>query len=159
MASMLTRIEVTGGFLHDLDIEFVPGLNVIIGPRGAGKTSVLELLRYAFGVHAITPEAEQRARAHALDVLVDGSVAVTVTDDGNDVTFSRDGHSEGETAPGASVTLRPLIVSQQEIEDIGLNARSRVHILDGLVPHQEGSARRGGCAARGVPNRGRGLSP
>jgi hypothetical protein len=71
----LRRIEVTGGLLHDLDIEFVPGLNMITRPRGAGKRSVLELLRYAFGVHAVTPEADERARSHALDVSVDGSVS------------------------------------------------------------------------------------
>lgn len=126
-------MEVVGGFLHDLDIEFVPGLNVIIGPRGAGKTSVLELLRYAFDVEAITPDAETRARRHALDVLVDGSVAVTVGNgSGDDVVVSRDAHS-GPASPGHQTALRPLIVSQREIEDIGLNAFSRLQILDGLV--------------------------
>jgi ABC-type uncharacterized transport system ATPase subunit len=134
---MLTRIEVTGGFLHDLDIKFVPGLNVIIGPRGAGKTSVLELLRYAFGVQAITPEADERARRHALDVLVDGSVSVTVARNEEEMTLSRDAHSGADAAPDAQVALRPLIVSQREIEDIGLDARSRLHILDGLVGDDE----------------------
>lgn len=99
MTPTLRRIEVVGGFLHDLDIEFVPGLNVIIGPRGTGKTSVLELLRYAFGVQAITAEADERARRHALDVLVDGSVAVTVAQGSDEVTISRDAHSGADAAP------------------------------------------------------------
>lgn len=140
MTAALKRIEVVGGFLHDLDIEFTPGLNVIIGPRGAGKTSVLELLRYAFAVEAITPDADERARRHALDVLVDGSVSVTVAQGGDDVAVSRDAHSDADLTPSAPPTLRPLIVSQREIEDIGLNARSRLQILDGLAGTDEGAS-------------------
>lgn len=140
MTATLRRIEVVGGFLHDLDIEFVPGLNVIIGPRGAGKTSVLELLRYAFAVHAITQEADDRARRHALDVLVDGSVSVTVAQGDDEVTISRDAHVGADAAPRVPVALRPLVVSQREIEDIGLNARSRLHILDGLVGVDEATS-------------------
>lgn len=142
MTATLRRIEVTGGFLHDLDIEFVPGLNVIIGARGAGKTSILELLRYAFGVHAITQEAEERARRHALDVLVDGSVSVTIAHGDDQATVSRDAHADAEEPPNPPLLLRPLIVSQREIEDIGLDARSRLHILDGLVGNNEGTAER-----------------
>lgn len=140
MTPTLRRIEVVGGFLHDLDIEFVPGLNVIIGPRGTGKTSVLELLRYAFGVQAITAEADERARRHALDVLVDGSVAVTVAQGSDEVTISRDAHSGADAAPSAPLGLRTLIVSQREIEDIGLDARSRLQILDGMVAADEGAS-------------------
>jgi DNA repair exonuclease SbcCD ATPase subunit len=139
VTGILRRIEITGGFLHDLDIEFVPGLNVIIGPRGAGKTSVLELLRYAFGVKAITHDADDRARRHALDVLVDGSVLVTVAQGDDEVSASRDAHSDADAAPSAPLSLRPLIVSQREIEDIGLDARSRLHILDGLVDADDGA--------------------
>lgn len=137
MTPTLKRLEVSGGFLSDLDIEFVPGLNVIIGPRGAGKTSVLELLRYAFGVEAITPEADQRARRHALDVLVDGSVAVTMEDGPVEVIVSRDGHSGADAAPVGLAAIRPLVVSQREIEEIGLDARSRLQILDGLVLEEQ----------------------
>jgi ABC-type uncharacterized transport system ATPase subunit len=139
VTATLRRIEVTGGFLHDLDIEFVPGLNVIIGPRGAGKTSVLELLRYAFAVRGITPEADERARSHALDVLVDGSVSVTLAQGDEDVMISRDAHSGADAPPDPPLAMRPLIVSQREIEDIGLNARSRLRILDGLVGADEGT--------------------
>ncbi|HWB68737.1 MAG TPA: AAA family ATPase, partial [Solirubrobacterales bacterium] len=132
MSTVLKRVEVTGGFLHDLDIDLSPGLNVIVGPRGAGKTSVLELLRYVFGVPGITEEGERRAHRHALDVLEDGSVNVTVAQDGEEASASRDASAD-EGPPVQPLGLQPLIVSQREIEDIGLNARSRLHILDGLV--------------------------
>jgi len=38
----IERLQVEPeGFLRDLDVEFVPGLNVIIGARGTGKTSIV----------------------------------------------------------------------------------------------------------------------
>jgi predicted AAA+ superfamily ATPase len=39
---IIKRIQVEEGFLDGLDIAFAPGLNVLIGPRGTGKTSVIE---------------------------------------------------------------------------------------------------------------------
>ena len=34
---LIRRMVVEGGFLDGVDLEFVEGLNVIIGPRGSGK--------------------------------------------------------------------------------------------------------------------------
>jgi ABC-type multidrug transport system ATPase subunit len=45
----ISRIRVTGGFLNGLDVSLAKGLNVVVGPRGAGKTTFLELLRHAVG--------------------------------------------------------------------------------------------------------------
>ncbi|EKN3971782.1 ATP-binding protein [Yersinia enterocolitica] len=46
----IERLQVQGGFLDGLDINFSSGLNVITGARGMGKTSVIELLRYVLVV-------------------------------------------------------------------------------------------------------------
>jgi recombinational DNA repair ATPase RecF len=35
---------VEDGFLDGLDLRFSDGLNVLIGARGTGKTSIVELL-------------------------------------------------------------------------------------------------------------------
>jgi recombinational DNA repair ATPase RecF len=66
---ILRRLQVEEGFLDGVDISFAPGLNVIIGPRGAGKTSVIELVRYALGVRGYTDEADRTALEHARSVL------------------------------------------------------------------------------------------
>ena len=68
----ISRIRVTGGYLHGLDVTLSRGLNVIVGPRGAGKTAFLELLRHAVGAqHADrSPDAERRRRAFLTAVLV-----------------------------------------------------------------------------------------
>jgi hypothetical protein len=43
----IRRIRVRGGFLDGLDVAFEDSLNCLIGGRGTGKTTVLELLRWA----------------------------------------------------------------------------------------------------------------
>ncbi|MGH2939579.1 MAG: AAA family ATPase, partial [Solirubrobacterales bacterium] len=75
----LDRLEVSGGFLDGLGLSFLSGLNVLIGSRGAGKTSVLELIRFALGVPAMTSEAEEAARKQAFAVLGDGTVTLYAT--------------------------------------------------------------------------------
>ncbi len=42
----LESLEVTGGFLPGLKINFPPGLTCIIGPRGSGKSTLAEFIRY-----------------------------------------------------------------------------------------------------------------
>lgn len=43
----IKRFRVSGGFLDGTDITFADGLNCLIGPRGAGKSTVMELIRFA----------------------------------------------------------------------------------------------------------------
>ena len=71
------RLTVEEGRLGGLDIEFLPGLNVLIGERGTGKTSVIELLRFALGAGWFTEDARTRGHQQALAVLGDGKVYVT----------------------------------------------------------------------------------
>ena len=46
---IIERVQVEEGFLDGLDLRFTKGLNVLIGPRGSGKTSVIELIRFCLG--------------------------------------------------------------------------------------------------------------
>ena len=43
----LRSLNVVGGFLDGLTLDFSSGLNCLIGHRGTGKTTVLEFVRYA----------------------------------------------------------------------------------------------------------------
>jgi AAA domain len=74
-AMRIDRLEISGGFLDGLEIDFEDGLNVLIGARGAGKTSVIELIRFALAIPAKTEEAAEDARRQAVAVLGDGTVA------------------------------------------------------------------------------------
>ena len=46
---LLEAIEITGGFLPGLSLKLPPGLTCIIGPRGSGKSTLIEALRYGTG--------------------------------------------------------------------------------------------------------------
>lgn len=54
--SRLTTLRIDGGFHDGLDIHFAPGLNAIIGGKGTGKSTLVEILRYVLGL----PEALDR---------------------------------------------------------------------------------------------------
>jgi hypothetical protein len=74
----ITRVQVEGGFLDGLDIPVAPGMTVIVGGRGTGKTSLIELIRFCLDGGALTAEAAERGRSHAQAILQDGLVTVTL---------------------------------------------------------------------------------
>jgi hypothetical protein len=43
----IVSVSIIGGFLDGLRFDFLPGLNCFIGARGSGKTTMVELIRYA----------------------------------------------------------------------------------------------------------------
>ena len=51
-----------GGFLDGISMQLNPNLNVLIGGRGAGKSTVIESLRYALD---LTPIGEEAKKAHS----------------------------------------------------------------------------------------------
>ncbi len=129
----IDRLEVTGGFLDGLRLPFSEGLNVLIGARGAGKTSILELIRFALGVPAMTTDADDAARKQALAVLADGSVSVFGTVGDQQLIFVRSGLDDTPRISATRAYDPPLIVSQSEIEAIGLSPPSRREMLDRLI--------------------------
>jgi len=44
-------VAMTGGFLHDEKIHFSDNLNCLIGGRGAGKSTAIRAIAYAFGLN------------------------------------------------------------------------------------------------------------
>lgn len=136
----LLRLQVEEGFLDGLDLQFGPGLNVLIGPRGTGKTSVIELLRFCLGVTGYSDESDRQSREHALSVLGSGRATVTLTQNGEDLTLTR---AASDSAPRASRDLsytRPLVLSQNEIEHVGLQSSGRLRLVDGFRTDRDRSA-------------------
>lgn len=57
----LLSLTWEGGFLDGAALRFNPNLNVLVGGRGAGKSTVIESLRYVLGV---APIGEDAGKAH-----------------------------------------------------------------------------------------------
>ncbi|WP_288845331.1 AAA family ATPase [uncultured Paraburkholderia sp.] len=119
------------GFLDGLDIEFCPGLNAIIGARGTGKSSIVELIRFCLGVKASTADSAKRTTEHALAVLRGGQVTVTLADGNERIIVTRNA-SHNEPVSSAPFTP-PLIFSQTEIETVGLHAAGRLRLIDSFL--------------------------
>src|ERR1700723_2790131 len=105
---IIRRMQVEGGFLDGLDLRFEDGLNVLIGGRGTGKSSIIELIRYCLDVRGSSNEEDAKhAREQALSVLQDGQVTISIEDNGSDLMVSRSANAEPEgLEPGLT---RPLI--------------------------------------------------
>lgn len=141
---VVTRLSVTGGFLAGAELEFVDGLNCLIGGRGAGKTTALEFLRFGLG---LMPDPKVQGQRHkTIDGLVKGNLgsgAITValtTKDGMAYTASRRASEEvlvanelGQAVPVSvsnDVLFGADVFSQHEIEDIALDPTAQLELLD-----------------------------
>lgn len=127
----IERLQIEGGFLDGLDLKFSNGLNVIIGARGTGKTSVIELIRYALAARSHTVEAKNRSLDHARAVLDGGEVTVVLNDLIDDVTVSR---TADEDQPRSTARfVAPIVLSQTEVETLGLSDAGRLSLIDGFI--------------------------
>lgn len=124
----IARLDIDEGFLHGVSIEFAPGLNVLIGARGVGKTSVIEILRYVLGAPWFTADAQSRSLEQVKSVLGPGIARVTLTDGDEDLVITRSLRDEKARA----VTNGPLVtvLAQNEIEAVGAQAAGRLGLVD-----------------------------
>lgn len=106
-------------------------LNVLIGGRGTGKSSVIELIRFCLGAISYTDSGQQQSTEHALGVLGDGRVVVTLNDGHRKFEVARTAHDEEPDAP--FWVDPPLVFSQSEIETIGLHGQSRLRLIDDFL--------------------------
>jgi len=140
----LRHIRVIGGFLDGVQLDLTDGLNCLIGARGTGKTTVLELVRYALDLvpdPQIDPETCRRVESVVQHNLgPSGRVELVYqTQNGLSYTISR-GAGENPlvmTADGSAtdMTLRggtfpAAIYSQNQIERIADQALSQLSLLD-----------------------------
>ena len=69
----LVELAWEGGFLDGASIQFNPNLNVLVGGRGAGKSTVIESLRYALDLDPIGEEASESHAGLVRQVLKGGT--------------------------------------------------------------------------------------
>ncbi len=137
-------MRITGGFLAGAELEFVDGLNCLIGGRGTGKTTALEFLRFGLGV---MPDPKvSGARHRAIETLVKanlggGRLAIELrTRTGMLYTAERSGSEEVQVVNEAGAAVPVMldrdqifgadVFSQNEIEDIASNPSAQLGLLD-----------------------------
>lgn len=144
----LRAVRITGGFMDGLTLDLADGLNCLIGARGTGKTTVLELVRYA--LDALPPgEDGERQRIEALvrTNLGDGTVELIFeTREGLTYKVMRAWHDDPVvvTADGAPTEIslrsggifRADIYSQNEVERIANRALSQLSLIDNFEAAQ-----------------------
>lgn len=129
---IIKNLKVEEGFFSNLDLSFTSGLNVLIGGRGVGKTSVIELLRFGLASGNLSPSSNDSS-GHAISILQSsGRVSIELEHEGRTINVSR---SAMDKQPIFSEPFMPPIVfSQKEIETIGLNAEGRLNLIDSFIP-------------------------
>jgi len=63
----------TEGFLKDAKVHFNENLNVLVGGRGAGKSTVIESIRYALGLDPVGDEAKKAHEGIVQQVIRPGT--------------------------------------------------------------------------------------
>lgn len=129
----IKRLQIEEGFLDGLDIQLTKGLNTIIGARGTGKTSTLELMRYCLGAPGFTNESSKRSHDHAIAVLGDGKVTITIADNEDEIIVTRASGSNSPSSTGQHEI--PIVMSQTEVETVGLHAIGRLQLIDSFIPN------------------------
>lgn len=123
----ISRLRVNGGFLAGLDVELSPGLNVVIGPRGVGKTTMLELIRHALGT-SHPDEAGAKTRQAAVDKLLgSGEVILDLQGEFDAHHVVVDSAGRGRTPETGSAAL---MLGQNELERIASSPESRLNLID-----------------------------
>ena len=96
---MLRELHISGlGVIDDLDLELHPGLNVLTGETGAGKTMVTVGLALALGTRAdssLVRDGAKAARVQARFDAIEG--AVEWSEDG-EVLLARSVNADGKSS-------------------------------------------------------------
>jgi len=147
---VVLSLDVTGGFLAGVQLEFADGLNCFIGGRGAGKTTALEFLRFGLGLMPDVKTSLQRHRT--IDALVkanlgSGRLSIELrTKTDMRYTAGRSAHetvqilNEVGTAVPISLDRDQIfgadVFSQNEIEEIASSPTAQLELLDRFREHE-----------------------
>lgn len=151
--SVIEKIQIFGGYLDGLDMYLSPHLNSFIGGRGTGKSTLIELIRYA-----IELEPKSKGSRKSLDSLINsnlgidkGRIEITVSSNkqhgkqykiikryGDPVVIT---DLDGEVSNLTIEDILPNteIYGQNEMIEITEDDNAKVQILDRFLPNQENS--------------------
>ena len=144
-SNRLISLRVIGGFLDGLTLVFDAGLTCIIGARGTGKSTILELIRYCLDQlpkKDLSPAARRRVENLVAGNLGGGRVELEVENsDGVRYFITRAAGEEpmvldkerNPTGIKVAGFFRAEIFSQNEVEGIADQKRFQLELIDSFA--------------------------
>ena len=144
-----------GGFLDGMSIHLNPNLNVLVGGRGAGKSTVIESLRYVLGLDPVGKEADKAHQGIVQQVLRSGTkislcirshrpsqreyrIERTVPNP----PVVRDENSQVLNLLPKDILPRVEVYGQHEISELTRSREKLTHLLDRFVEYDQSLSRR-----------------
>ena len=137
-----TNVAIDGGFHSDLNVDLAPGLNAIIGGKGTGKSTLIEIMRYAIDGRQkplsdgdANRIANFKANAEARIGIVDDrgeSYTVHRSGDGTPARLLRDGDEDTEVE--VARRFEASVFGQRELQQLA----NRDELLREFVASQGG---------------------
>ncbi len=144
-----------GGFLDGAAIHFNPNLNVLVGGRGAGKSTVVESIRTVLGLEAIGDEARKAHEGIVFQVLKSGTkISLLVRTHRPAVReyriertipnppLVRDDQGEVSNLSPQDVLPRVEVFGQHEISELTKSREKLTRLLDRFVDRDDEAPRR-----------------
>lgn len=127
----IKSVSFQGGHHDGLTFDFCERTNAIIGPPNAGKSLVVDALKFVFGDASSVPEIEETSRRRMARCLPPGStVTVALQTPAGVVTLTR----EPGSARPPEVPFRPIVFSQTELTRRAIASEPDISLIDLHVP-------------------------
>ena len=159
-----------GGFLDGAAIHFNPNLNVLIGGRGTGKSTVVESIRAVLGLDAVGDEAREAHEGIVRHVLKNGTkISLLVRAYRPAISeymiertipnppLVRDDQGEVSKLSPQDVLPRVEVYGQHEISELSKSREKLTRLLDRFMERDESMTRRKGELRRDLTRNQRSL--
>jgi len=148
-AEYLVGMHINGYFLNDLWIQLSPHCNALIAVKGAGKTALLECMRFVLG--SAVPESKRDAVQKHLEHVLGPSGKVTALVKRRDgelqlieraisdtyFTIRTEGGSQHTVDTPKALGFDAQILGWHEIEDAAVTATTRMMYMDAVAGRAE----------------------
>jgi energy-coupling factor transporter ATP-binding protein EcfA2 len=139
----ILAIAWEGGFLDGSAFPLNPELNALIGGKGTGKSTVIESIRYVFGLEARTEDVRTATRLLRENALKSGSKVSVLLDTGPPAPrryivertaphdpIVRDVSGEPCLNLDPQGLILPDVYGQKEVFEVAQNTQARLELLD-----------------------------
>lgn len=146
----IASLSVSQGFFDGILFEFHPHLNCLVGGKGTGKSTAIELMRYAFNVLPEFEDLQDDTLGKALALVGPGGViSITCVDESGEefviersVTEDHDTEAICRDKNGQACLLpfRPIFFSQGELARVAISQLAQMNLIDSYVDLHEENA-------------------